>query len=209
MTEPTADIVRGLYAHLAETYGARVVPKAGSSLMSAAGWGLGALRTIGFRVPDPAAFASRYVTTIGSTVYVPYEVGVESGPWTRWVQIETIAHECEHVAQRRRMGASYEVAYLTSTRERAHLEADAYRCNLELHHWRHGRVPAGLPGVLAASLRDYGCSDADVAVTERHLRASAVSVRQGAVVSEAAYHALRWLDAHAPHLRAQGVTRPS
>lgn len=136
MTEPTADIVRGLYAHLAETYGARVVPKAGSSLMSAAGWGLGALRVLGASVPDAADFAARYVTTIGSTVYVPYEVGVESGPWTRWVQIETIAHECEHVAQRRRMGASYEYAYLTSTPQRARRREAVVTCETTTHYAR-------------------------------------------------------------------------
>lgn len=212
MTEPTADIVRGLFAHLAETYGARVVLKGSSALMGAAGWGLGVLRKLGLRVPDPALFATRYVTTIGASVFVPFEVGVADPIWSLWDQLTTIAHECEHIAQKRRghLGA-HERDYLLSTPKRAHLEADAYRVNLELHHWRFGNVPHGLPHALANMLLEYGCSAADVAVTERHLRMSAVSVRQGAVISEASFTAIRWLDEHAPELRAPNVAsrRPS
>jgi len=211
MTEPTAETVRAFYAHMSSRFGATVVPKASSSLMSAAGWGLGALRSLGASVPDAAAFASRYVTTIGSTVYVPYEPGDESTGWSRWDQIGVIVHECEHVAQRGRMGLAYERDWLTSTAARARLEAEAYRVQLELEHWHRGYVPADMPGRLARMLRDYGCSDADVAVTERVLRSSAVSVRQGAVISEAAHVAILWLDEHAPELRAPGVPsrRPS
>jgi hypothetical protein len=203
MTEPTPDDVRAFCAHMARECRASVRPKADAWEMRAAAAGLHVLGVFGLHVPSAEDFARRYVTTLGRTVFVPFEPGDASGPWSLWEQMMVIAHECEHIRQRamRHLGA-FEIDYLTSGALRAQLEADAYRCNMELHRWRFGDVPAGMPHALASTLLAYGCTRADVEVCELHLRSSAETSRRGGVLSHAAATAIEWLDEHAPHLRA-------
>lgn len=200
MTEPTPDVVRAFYAHMAREYGATVVPKADSSLMSAAGVFLGAIGII-----DRDAFARRFVTTIGSAVYAPFSPGDDSTGWPLWSQIEVMAHECQHVQQRRDRGLRHEIDYLASTAKRAHAEAEAYAVNAALHHWRHGVIEPWWCAHTSRLLRSYGCTDTDVLVAERHLRMIAGSVRASVVVSHAARTAIMWLDENAPKLRHPAV----
>jgi len=200
MSEPTPDVVRAYYAALCADYGATVVPKASSALMGAVGAFLGAIGIV-----DRAAFASRFVTTLGRTVYVPFVPGEPSADWSLWSQIEVLAHECQHIRQHDDRGLRFERDYLMSTAKRAHLEAEAYAVNAALHHWRHGVIEGWWPTHTAGLLRFYGCTDADVLVAERHLRMIASSVRAGVVVSHAARTAIVWLDEHAPKLRHPAV----
>jgi len=198
-----AQLVRDFYAHMTQRFGARVVPKGSALEMKLAAEFLELGRLFGMELPDRESFASYYVTTFGSTIYTPFKPGEPMDVWDLWSQIEVLAHECEHVDQkRRRAHGAHELDYLTSTPKRAHIEAEAYRVNMELMVWRYGRLNADAPHLLARKLKDYGCSVEDVLFVERHLRSSMTSVSNGAVISVAAYEALRWLEQRAPELRA-------
>lgn len=148
-------------------------------------------------------FLANYTTTLGSRIYTAFEVGVPRAGWDLWHQVATCAHEHQHVIQSRREPATYEFSYAADRAARARYEAEAYRCDLELHFWRYGTTPS--PGALAAKLYDYGCRKEDVAVTEKALALSAISVRQGAIINETSKAAIDWLEAHVPHLRAKGA----
>jgi hypothetical protein len=89
--------------------------------------------------------------------------------------------------------------YLLRSSGRAHYEADAYRCNLELHYWRYGRMPD--THRLAEMLRAYKCNETDIAVTEKQFNLSVKTVEQGAIINEASRRAIKWLEHHAPDLR--------
>lgn len=206
MTEPTPATVRAFVEHMLAEYGGKLTPKADAWEMRAAGSLLGALGIL-----TAKSFADDYTTTIGSTVYAPFHPGDEGTGWTRWSQIEVIAHECQHLHQKRERGLRHEADYLTSSARRAHIEAEAYAVNAALHHWHHGVIESWWPGWRAESLRSYGCSAQDVEVATAHLRMIAGSVRRGVVVSHAARTAIMWLDEHAPYLRHPAVAsrRPS
>ncbi|XXF79742.1 hypothetical protein P2318_08270 [Myxococcaceae bacterium GXIMD 01537] len=62
-------------------------------------------------------------------------------------------------------------------------------------------LPAVRP--IAEGLKHYGCRPEDVEVAAHTLALTSVSVRHGAVVSEATHVALEWLNSHVPHLRAK------
>ncbi|MCP3104516.1 hypothetical protein LZ198_37205 [Myxococcus sp. K15C18031901] len=148
---------------------------------------------------DRQRFLERYATTVGRTLYVPFEVGVPQSGWDLWAQVVVCVHEHQHVVQHDEEGPSYELGYLTSTSARARYEAEAYTCNLELYFWRYGTVPS--VRALAEKLLGYGCRPEDVDVAAHTLGLASVSVRRGAVMSEATQVALEWLNSHVPHLR--------
>ncbi|MBU8900632.1 hypothetical protein KRR26_33985 [Corallococcus sp. M34] len=150
---------------------------------------------------DKQRFLERFTTTVGRTLYLPFEVGVPQGGWDLWGQVVVCVHEHQHVVQHDEEGPSYELNYLTSPASRAQYEAEAYTCNLELHYWRYGSTPS--PRALAEKLRGYGCRPEDIKVAAHTLALTSASVRRGAVVREATHAALEWLNSHVPHLRAK------
>jgi len=83
------------------------------------------------------------------------------------------------------------------------VEAEAYRCDLELNQWRWGTLPDARE--LAEKLGSYGCRPADVDLAERMLRIWSVPIRHGAVLGEASQVAIAWLNEHVPHLRSSGA----
>lgn len=197
MSEPTPDQARAFFRHLLDAFGATVVDKRSALEMQAVGGLLGQLGIV-----DRAAFLGHFATTVGRRIYVPFDVGVPSEGWSLWAQMMVCAHECQHVVQYDRLGAArFAWQYLGSTAARARLEAEAYRCQLELHFWRTGQLLA--PHALASLLKSYGVTDADVQVAETILRLSGESVRRGAVINRASAVALDWLKANAPEIRAE------
>lgn len=144
-------------------------------------------------------FLQNFTTTIGRKIYAPFDVGAPNDTWDLWDQIVVCVHEHQHVVQHDREGLSFEVSYLADRAARARFEAEAYRCNLEMHFWRYGTTPSARR--LAELLRDYGCREEDVDVTAHSLALANVSIRQGAVFNEATRAALDWLDANAARLR--------
>jgi hypothetical protein len=134
------------------------------------------LRLMG--VVDTDAFLHHFATTIGRRIYLPFDRGTPADGWSLWGQIMVLAHECQHVAQYDALGPlRFTWQYLGSTAGRTKLEAEAYRCQLELQHWRTGQIPS--PHDLAASLRSYAVTDPDVKVAETMLAMSAESVKAG------------------------------
>jgi hypothetical protein len=195
MSEPTPEQVRGFWTHMLSAHGARRFRKSSSVDMRLIAT---ALRLMG--IQDREKFLSNYATTLGRRIYIPFEPGVEAGPWSLWAQIVICTHECEHVLQYKKGGVfGYYWPYLTNRARRAMFETKAYRTNLELSHWRWGRTPAA--HVLANQMRGYGLSDVDVRVSETALEMSVLSVEQGAVVNRSSRTAIAWLKENAPELR--------
>lgn len=192
MSGLTGEQVRAYFAHMTSTFRAKVSPKKNAVEMLALALALSRMGVL-----DRKDFLENYATTLGRTIYLPFEPGAESGPWKLWEQVMVMAHECQHVVQYDRLGpARFGRDYLASTSGRAKLEAEAYRTNLELHHWRTGHVPDA--HALASVLTNYGCNDADVAFVDQYLRLSSASVLAGAVINRTSSAAIAWLEANAP-----------
>lgn len=185
---------------MSDRFGARVEQKGTSGAMQAAAT---ALALVGIQSREQ--FLSEYVTTMGRTVFVPYEVG-SVGAWSPWQQIATMAHECQHIVQHDRTGlVAHSLDYLTSQAARTRLEAEAYTTSMELHHWHYGSIEGWWMNERAKGMRHYGVSDLDQAVLRLHLMAAAPTIRRGGFVTIAATVAIQWLDVHLPEARAMGV----
>jgi hypothetical protein len=188
--------VRGLWAHMADHFGTKVVDKRSALEMRLVARFLDAIGVL-----DRNDFLDGYATTIGRRIYLPFDVGVGDEA-ELWHQILLCVHEHQHVVQHDRRGIRYEIGYLTDRTERARLEAEAYRCDLELSHWRWGTLPDARE--LAEKLGSYGCRPTDIDLAERMLRIWSVPIRHGAVLGEASQVAVAWLNEHVPHLRGSG-----
>jgi hypothetical protein len=196
VSEPTPEIVHDFFAFMAAKYGARIVDKGSAFEMKLAAT---VLRQMG--VLDADGFLDKFATTIGHRVYLPFTPGEAQAGWSLWSQIMVLTHECQHIVQYDSLGAlRFGWQYLGSTAARTRLEAEAYRCQLELHFWRTGRLLS--PHDLAGGLRNYAVTDADVQVAETFLGLSAESVKRGAVINPTSRAAIDWLSVNAPELRS-------
>ena len=194
MKEPTTDLCQSFWWYMLDEYRAEVRDKASSGRMRAAAWWLDALG-----IMDSEKFMNNYTTTIFSTIYTPYSIGDGDRLWS---QMKTCAHECQHVFQSRYdTPLKFAVKYLTSTTDRAHYEANAYRCDLELDFWRFGMVHDDRPYHLAQKLKAYGCDSGDREFVRAYLEASLDTVRQGGIISEASQTAITWLEQHAQEIK--------
>jgi hypothetical protein len=144
--------------------------------------------------------------TIGRTVYTPNPIGPTLPGWSGWDQIATLTHEAQHVVQgERRSLVERAIDYATSTAKRTAVECECFAAEMELEHWRRGKVATWWLGARASSLGSYHVKGVDLQVAERYLRAFAPTVRRYGYVSRAGRVAIEWLDAHAPELRHPSV----
>lgn len=187
------DDVRAFYKHMQDHYGTCIVSKDDAKEMKAIAVVLDQLG-----IMDKEAFLKNYATTVGARIYLPFQIGVEQPGWDLWSQLVTAVHEHQHVVQSVRDGLEYEVGYVADTSTRARHEAEAYLCNVELHHWRYGLIPT--PRRFADKLAHYGCTDQDILWAAKYLTLAAETVRLGGAVTEAGAVALDWLDEHTPAL---------
>jgi hypothetical protein len=192
--------VRMYAGHMASVYGASVAPKRESQVMRTAG---AALRVLGIGLGE--RFMTHVVTTMGATIYVPFELGERGGVYSPWEQIAVLAHECQHVHERSSGGLARDVGYLLDTAQRTYTEATACTTSMELHHWRYGVIEGWWTRSKADSLHGYAVSDADVTHIHTHLISAAATIRRGGLITHAGRTAIAWLDEHAPELRAAGV----
>jgi hypothetical protein len=111
-----------------------------------------------------------------------------------------LTHEHQHVAQWHRGAASFVADYLTDRARRAALEAEALRCNMEIHYWATGVVLDS--GRLAKKLVAYDLRPRDIEYAEQHLRLAAESVRRGGIVNDASKMAIRFFESrgHTGHV---------
>lgn len=196
MTQLTPSLVSEFWQYMTSRYGASVVDKRNAAEMQVVSSLLGALGIV-----DRNSFLRHFATTIGHRIYVPFDIGIATADWSLWGQIMVCAHECQHIVQYDQLGPlKFAWQYVAKTAGRARLEAEAYRCQLELHFWRTGQVLSARD--LAASLKSYGVTQADIQVAETILRMSGESVRRGAVINPTSRAAIDWLSARAPELRA-------
>lgn len=189
MPDATVELVTGLWEHMSDHYRTRLARKDEPEMQLVAK----TLEAMG--ILDAEDFLSRFTTTIGRTIYTPYEIGVGSQREIE-SQLRTCVHEHQHVVQYIQGGAKFAFEYMVDSAKRAFYEADAFRCNLELHFWMHGSLPDTLPDALAQNLTHYGCTADDIAVCAKHLRMAARVVEQGGVSSDAGKVALAWLERH-------------
>ena len=192
-----AAVVRDFWTYMTGLYGTEVIDKENAIEMQVVA------QVLGFAgIMDADDFLSKYTTTIGKRIYVPFEIGTESEDWSLWDQILVCVHEHEHVEQFNREGALWFASkYLFSTAGRAAYEAESYRCDMEIDFWHTGQVIN--PVALAAKLVDYGCTSIDIEVAEKVLVISAEMVKRGGVVNLASVNALAWLNENAAFLKAQ------
>jgi hypothetical protein len=198
VSEITPAQVQAYYTFMAAQYHATLVHKADSALMTVIAKALGLMGVL-----DQQAFLTRFTTTVGHTIYLPFTPGIATADYDLWWQVATLAHECQHIVQYERSGAAeFAWTYLTQHASRATYEVEAYTANLELYWWRyHQLIP---PATLAGYLTSYACSAADIQVATRQLALRALSVEHGAVVTDTVKVALGWLNQHVPALHTVG-----
>ena len=194
MSEITPAQVRDYYAFMADQYRVTLVQTADSTLMAVIAKALSVMGVL-----DQAAFLTRFTTTVGATIYLPFTPGIATADYDLWWQVATLAHECQHVVQYRRSGAAeFAWAYLTQHSARATYEVEAYTANLELYWWRYRQLIP--PATLAGYLTSYACTPTDIQVATKQLALRAVSVQHGAIVTDTVKVALGWLNQHVPAL---------
>lgn len=191
----TPDEVRRFWRYMCNEVGASVIDKSKAGEMKLVADMLGALG-----IQDRDAFMNQYTTTLGTRIYVPFEVGSPEGGWDLWQQMIICVHELQHVLQYRKGGPiNFGLAYLTDRAARTEFEVEAYTCNLEMNYWRYGKT--GSAKAQARSLRGYAVRESDIYVAEQGLGLAAYSITQGAVATEAMSIALPWLNEVVGRLR--------
>lgn len=183
-----ADVVE-FWKAITTHYGTTLVDKASSEEMKFVAEALDLMQVV-----DKHAFLTNYTTTIGDKIYLPFTPGTPTDAWPLWQQIVVGVHEHVHCAQSRGVGLpAFNWNYLTSPAQRAQYEAEAYRTGMVLE-WRYQGQMLN-PTTLAQLLMFYGCSAADIAVTEKMLALSIPAIKAGAAGSDVCRWAMTWLDA--------------
>jgi hypothetical protein len=184
----TSQLVKDFYTAAMEKYGAKIVNKSDSEFMKLVSSFLD-----GIGVLDKDEFMKNFVTTIGTSIYVPYEVGVDSG-WGLWGQISVLVHELTHCEQYRDSPAAFMVKYLVNKSDRATYEAQAYGADLEMAYWYTGK---GYDlKQRTKSLLNYGLQQEHCDYAAEHLAVYDDVFRQGGGVSPVAAWAKEWLTLH-------------
>jgi len=192
--QPTPHGVREFWKYMTGEYRSEIVQKDDSALMSIAGSFLDMTSIV-----DKDRFMAGFVTTIGRTIYIPFEIGVATEQFSLWGQVRVCAHEHVHIDQGDRDGwLTYGAKYLGSRTSRAVYEAEAYGCDMEMEHWRNPENfdPRRYAAQRAKSIKSYGCNDSHVDTIRRilEIRASIISLR-GCYETRAAQRSTTWLDA--------------
>lgn len=186
---PSSDDVVAFWAAMQDRFGSEVMDKGSASEMRLVAEFLDLLGVIRSR-----DFMSRYTTTFGSRIYVPFQIGEASRSWPLWAQIVVCVHEHVHVVQDRSAGGlAFAWDYVTSPAARTQYEVEAYTTGLALEHRYRGSIPN--PRIYADLLLNYGCSLADVEVAEKAMRLQLPAIRRGALPGPVLQWAVPWLDA--------------
>lgn len=189
MKQITTATVVGLWHHMEKSYNSNHTSKSDSGMMKMIGNFLSAMGIL-----DKNQFLKNYTTTIGSVIYVPFQIGATSIQYPLFNQITTCVHEHQHVVQWRRGGLSFMLEYLTDSSRRAAYEVDAMHSSLEMHWWYN----RALPDISKMSLRlvDYNCKKDDIVMAEKMLRSISKVVRRGAISTSAGVTAIKYLRSH-------------
>jgi hypothetical protein len=192
--------VQEFWKYMQGEYHSKVVAKNDSDFMELAG---GVLELL--KIQDKQTFMTRFTTTIGRTVYIPFEIGVENAYYDLWGQIRVCVHEHEHIVQGDRDGwIVFDGKYVASTTSRATYEAEAYGCDMEMEFWHRGPTfdLVQFGNDRAEGLRNYGCPAAAIEMAKQILTIRAGIVSQGVVETNSAQRAIAWLEKNRPELKA-------
>ena len=200
--DPTSDEVLRFWAFMRSQLGSTVVNKDDAAEMRLVAEFLDKLG-----IQDKDHFLKSFATTIGTRIYVPFEVGVAAGEWDLWSQVCIGVHEHQHIVQYEHDKAGFTLGYVTSKASRAQNEMEAYRTYLEMSFWRYGDIPATRP--VAEMLTGYGCRPEDVDVVDKNLQLAVPTIREGGVLCKSSRIALGWLNANAAHWRQAPPARPT
>lgn len=185
----TPELVKAFWTYMTQKYGTTTKNKADADEMKLVSQVLGALK-----ITDPAAFMSKFTTTIGRNIYTPFTIGEETERSSLWGQIQVCAHEHQHVIQARDAGdAIFTLRYLLDPTWRATYEGAGYRVNMALDFWRTGQQPDVSPYL--QSIKSYGLGQGETAFFEKFLEMSVPTIVAGGVPDEAAREAIVWLEA--------------
>ncbi len=178
-------LILDFWKYMQGYYGTRVVDKKSSKLMKFVSIILNK-----FGAMSRKNFMDDFTTTLGKNIYTNFKVG-DSDTMDLRKQISICVHEHQHVVQFNK-DIGFSRKYIFNDSARAHYEADAYRCNMEIYYWYTGKLLD--PARIAKILLSYGCSKGDVEVCKRNLEMSAVTIGYGGIISEASKVAIRWLN---------------
>lgn len=133
-------------------------------------------------VKDPSEFLENYATTVGHTIYLPFDIG-DFSKFPEWTQCTTLCHEHQHIVISNRMGSfSYLWNYARSAK-RSMIEAECYATLIELN-WHVKNIHTD-PHKLAAVLDNaYSCSSQEIAKVESFLSTVKKKVEAGGFVTE-------------------------
>lgn len=190
--QPTPHGVREFWTYMTGEYRSEIVQKDDSALMSIAGSFLDMTSIV-----DKDRFMAGFVTTIGRTIYIPFEIGVATEQFSLWGQVRVCAHEHVHIDQGDRDGwLTFGAKYISSKDDRSAYEAEAYGADLELEHWR--TPTCDLPGFArrrAKSILAYGCGLDQVVLVEQILLIRAgVIAKHGRYECRATKRAIAYLE---------------
>jgi len=143
------------------------------------------------KVMDVGKFMNNYATTLGDRIYIPFEPGKKNKNYSLKKQMVICVHEHQHVLQFRKEPFAFAIRYLADRAQRAMFEAECYRCNMEIEYALTGTMPKAEG--YAKSLKNYACTDEDIAVVEKALKLSAQTIKAGGVTTKASGVALKWM----------------
>lgn len=192
--KPTPQMVVALWAHFEKKYDLTVVKKNKSCLMRLVAWFLST-----FDILERARFMKNFATTIGTFIYIPFNVGEYLPRWPLQSQIAIIVHELKHTLQYRETSKGrigdllFFWRYLRYATRRANFEIEAYALNMELYHWATGKFLD--PEALANKLYAYDCDDPEVITAKERYEEVNAALKTGNYVYRClVQETIDWLD---------------
>ena len=170
--------VVNLWNALAEKFQLRLIDKRDSQEMLFLGE---VLEQLG--VMDQQAFLERYATTIGRSVYLPFELG---DPESRSLlsQAMTICHEAQHGHQHSTKGRSrWAIKYVADPAFRGAEEAEALTTGCEVYFLLTGKVLDPRPQ--AEKLIHYALGEDDIDTVAKRLNSTFKTVKAGGIITDA------------------------
>jgi hypothetical protein len=172
-------LVQNLWTYMQKVYNTSVINKSDSAMMVVVGVILDKMG-----IQDKATFMSKYSTTVGHSIYVPFTIGVPTADWPLTSQIIICLHEHQHIVQSTSEGEfSYNFNYMMKPDMRAQYETEAYRSALEIS-WYYNKTLPDLHAV-ASILLNYGLTADHVHVAEVSLSSAARMVKSGLILNQA------------------------
>lgn len=170
--------VIGLWAELESKFRLRLIDKQDSEEMVFLG---DVLEQLG--VMDQQQFLDGYATTIGRSVYLPFELG-NSDSRSLISQARTICHEAQHGHQHSTKGRSrWAIKYVADPAFRGAEEAEAMTTSCEVHFLLTGKVLD--PRLQAEKLANYALGEDDIDTVAKRLNSAFKTVKAGGITTPA------------------------